>query len=193
MSDHPPRNIRNLPGAIARLSSGLTLAEAQSRVDVLVESLKRQFAADYPASSAWTIRLVPLQDTVVGDIRSSLLFVFGAVALVPAHRLRQLANLMLAREHEGMKRHSPGARRASPSADSTAADQSVLLSFPGRNDGARGPHGTRSFWCADSGKLPHLNDISISWGCGCLRWFITSSARAVCAAWLRLSGPADST
>jgi putative ABC transport system permease protein len=45
--DHPPRNRRNLPTAIARLKPGLTLAAAQERVDTLVASLQKQFPADY--------------------------------------------------------------------------------------------------------------------------------------------------
>src|SRR6195256_5365061 len=49
LSDHPPRNRRNLPTAIARLKPGLTIAAAQSRVGALVASLQKQFTADYPA------------------------------------------------------------------------------------------------------------------------------------------------
>jgi putative ABC transport system permease protein len=48
MVDHPPRNRRYLPTAIARLKSTLTLAGAQDRVDALVASLQKQFLADYP-------------------------------------------------------------------------------------------------------------------------------------------------
>ncbi|MGH7623099.1 MAG: ABC transporter permease, partial [Gemmatimonadaceae bacterium] len=70
------------PGAIARLASGLTLEQAQRRVDALVQTLRRQFPGDYPARSDWRIRLVPLKDNVTGDVRQPLLFLFGAVLLV---------------------------------------------------------------------------------------------------------------
>ncbi|HEY6050182.1 MAG TPA: ABC transporter permease, partial [Thermoanaerobaculia bacterium] len=41
MLDHPLRNRRNLPGAIARLKHSLTIAQAQGRLDALVASLKK--------------------------------------------------------------------------------------------------------------------------------------------------------
>src|SRR6266851_8123553 len=63
MSDHPPRNARNLPTAIARLKPGLTIATAQTRVDALVNSLQIQFPGDYPLQSAWTVRLLPLKQS----------------------------------------------------------------------------------------------------------------------------------
>ena len=47
--DHPLRSARNLPTAIARLNSGLTIAGAQSKVDALVASLRTQYSSDYPA------------------------------------------------------------------------------------------------------------------------------------------------
>jgi putative ABC transport system permease protein len=53
--DHPPRNGRNLPEAIARIKPGLTLDTAQSRVNALVAALQKQYPADYPAQSAWRI------------------------------------------------------------------------------------------------------------------------------------------
>src|SRR5207237_9210536 len=65
LSDHPPRNRRNLPTAIARFKPGLTLAAAQSRVDALVASLQKQFGPDYPMQTAWTVRLVRALERVV--------------------------------------------------------------------------------------------------------------------------------
>ena len=72
MADHPRRSGRNLPTAIARLKPGLTIAAAQKRIDALVDSLQKQFSADYPEQNAWRIRLVPLKDKIVGNIRQSL-------------------------------------------------------------------------------------------------------------------------
>jgi predicted permease len=84
-------------GAIARIAPGVTLAEAQERVDVLVRTLRRQFAADYPPASDWRVRLVPLRDSVVGNVRQPLLFIFGAVLLVLLIGCTNVANLLLAR------------------------------------------------------------------------------------------------
>jgi predicted permease len=85
------------PGAIARIRSGLTLADAQRRIDVLVHSLRAQYPADYPPQSEWTIRLVPLKEHVVGDVRQSLLFLLAGVSVVLLIGCANVANLLLAR------------------------------------------------------------------------------------------------
>jgi ABC-type antimicrobial peptide transport system permease subunit len=95
--DHPPRKGRNLPAAIARLKPGLTIEAAQSRVDALVASLQKQFSDDYPRQSGWTVRLVPLKETVVGNVRQPLLLLFGAVGLILLIGCVNVANLLLAR------------------------------------------------------------------------------------------------
>ena len=67
---------------IARLKPGLSIAAAQRHLDALVESLKKQYPAEYPVQTEWTVRLVPLSQTVVGSVRQSLILLFGAVGLV---------------------------------------------------------------------------------------------------------------
>src|SRR5436189_760860 len=97
MPDHPPRNRRYFPTAIARLKPGVTIAAAQSRVDALVASLQKQFPADYPVQSAWKMRLLPLKERVVGNVRQSLILLLGAVGLVLLFGCVNVANLLLAR------------------------------------------------------------------------------------------------
>src|SRR6266403_4273363 len=96
MSDHPLRSGRNLPTAVARLKPGLTIAQAQSRLDALVAALQKQFAADYPLQNSWTVRLVPLKERVVGNVRQSLVLLLGAVGLVLLIGCVNVANLLLA-------------------------------------------------------------------------------------------------
>ncbi|HEY1910710.1 MAG TPA: ABC transporter permease [Vicinamibacterales bacterium] len=93
----PPRRLRNIPGAIARLPPGVSTPAAQQQIDALVASLRKQYSADYPDGSAWTVRLVSLQDTVVGDVRPSLILMLCAVGLVLVIGCVNVANLLLAR------------------------------------------------------------------------------------------------
>jgi predicted permease len=164
--DHPLRNRRNLPTAIARLKPGLALAAAQSRVDALVASLQKQFPADYPPEAKWTVRLVPLKEIVVGNVREPLVLLLGAVGLVLAIGCVNIANLMLARS--STRGREIAIRRALGASNARLMRQllteSVLLSLLGGIAGL-----TILFLTKDSlmrvvpDSLPRLNEISISW------------------------------
>jgi len=82
---------------IARLQPGLSPEAAQGRLDALVASLKKQYPADYPPQAAWTIHITPLAETLVGNVRQSLILLFGAVGLVLLISSVNVANLLLAR------------------------------------------------------------------------------------------------
>jgi putative ABC transport system permease protein len=130
---HPLRNVRNIPGAIARLAQGLTIAEAQLRVDALVATLRRQYPADYPSRIAWTVRLVPLRDRVMGSARQPLLLLLAAVAVVLVIGSVNVANLLLARAsargRELAVREALGAGRARLIRQ--LLTESLVLSFAG--------------------------------------------------------------
>ncbi|HXT15947.1 MAG TPA: ABC transporter permease [Gemmatimonadaceae bacterium] len=91
------RSGTHFPGVLARVERGVSLAEAQSRIDALVHTLRAQYPKDYPPRAEWTLRIVPLKDIVVGNVRQSLLFLFGAVSLVLLIGCANVANLLLAR------------------------------------------------------------------------------------------------
>ncbi|HEY2736043.1 MAG TPA: ABC transporter permease, partial [Polyangiales bacterium] len=155
-----------VPGAIARLAPGLTIAEAQGRVDALVASLRQRYPADYPAAVDWQVRLVPLRDYVVGDMRQPLLFLLGAVGLMLLIACANVANLVLARATT--RKRELAVRQAIGSAPSRLTRQllteSVLLSTFG---GALGV----AFACVSSAAIarvvpaavPQLNVIAIDW------------------------------
>jgi predicted permease len=176
LPDNPPRNGRFLPTAVARLRPGLTVAQAQSRVNTLVASLQKQFPSDYPLPSAWSVRLVPLQERVVGNVRQSLILLFGAVALVLLIGCVNVANLQLARSsargREMAVRQALGAARTRLTQQ--LLTESILLSLLG------GIAGLVILLCTKQSLLrllpenfPRLSDISISWSV--LLFALTSS------------------
>ena len=166
LADHPRRSGRNLPTAIARLKPGLTIAAAQERVDALVASLQKQFAADYPQQNAWRIRLVPLKERIVGDVRQSLVLLSGAVGLVLLISCVNIANLLLARAsargREIALRQALGASRARLTGQLLM--ESLLISLLGGITGLVILFAVKDFLLGFvPDDLPRLNEISISW------------------------------
>ncbi len=93
----PNRGARMIPGAIGRLKPGLTLAQAQSKLDAFAAALSREYPTFYPAAMKWTPRLNLLQEDLTGHLRSTLWLVFGAVVGVLLICCVSLANLMVAK------------------------------------------------------------------------------------------------
>ena len=91
------RAIRYLPGVMGRLKPGLTVSQAQAQLDNFVAQLTRQFPDEYPAAAGWSIRLVPTQEDIVGNVRTELFVMFAAVGFVLLIACVNLANLLLAR------------------------------------------------------------------------------------------------
>ncbi len=164
----PQRDIRlGSRAVIARLKPGLSIAAAQVHLDALVASLKKQYPAEYPAQTAWTVRLIPLTETVVGSIRQSLILLFGAVGLVLLISCVNVANLLLARAsvrgREIAVRQALGAQRTRLIRQFLA--ESLLLFLLGGIAGFAILFSTRHFLLRlVPESLPHLNDISINWG-----------------------------
>jgi len=162
----PQRGLRLHRAVIARLAPGLAVPAAQGRLDALVASLQKQFPADYPPETAWSVHLIPLSESVVGNVRQPLLLMMGAVGLVLLIGCVNVANLLLARAsargREMAVRQALGAARMRLIRQ--LLTESLLLSLLG------GIAGLAVLFCTRKlllqmipASLPRLNDISINW------------------------------
>jgi putative ABC transport system permease protein len=93
----PVRGAYFLTGAVARLGPGITVEQARERLAAFGQGLRAAYPNDYPARSAWTPRLVPLHEDLVGSMKPPLLMLFGAVGFVLLIACANMANLLLAR------------------------------------------------------------------------------------------------
>jgi predicted permease len=93
----PLRSVRMLPGTIARLKPGLTIEEAQARLETFTAGLSKEYPTDYPPAAGWTPRLVSVQSDLTGGILAELFVLLGAVGFVLLIACVNLANLLLAR------------------------------------------------------------------------------------------------
>jgi predicted permease len=78
---------------MARLKPGVTMARAQADISLIAGRIRDKDKRD----RTFTISVVPLRDQVVGDVRRTVLVLFGSVALVLLIACANVANLLLTR------------------------------------------------------------------------------------------------
>jgi putative ABC transport system permease protein len=141
--DEKERASRHLR-AIGRLKSGITLAAAQTEMDLIA----RQLRAEHPIEDANSgIHLVTLREDLVSPVRPALVMLFGAVVFLLLIACANVGNLLLTRS---IARYREVAIRAALGASRVRLlrqflTESVLLSIGGGTLGLLGAIWTASF------------------------------------------------
>ncbi|MGO9778028.1 MAG: ABC transporter permease [Terracidiphilus sp.] len=147
------------------LKPGITLAQANAQMKLAAQ----QFHRDWPARSE-KFNVEPLRDTIVGNVRASLLVLLGAVGLVLLIACANVANLLLARatgrKREFAIRSALGAGRARILRQ--LLTESVLLSVAGGVLGLiLGYEGLRALLAVSPAGLPRIGEngaaVGIDW------------------------------
>jgi len=113
----PPQRQQNfIPGVIGRLKPGITLPQAEDRLEALAAQLRAAYPTNYPASVQWALRLDGVQSQLTDRVRPTLGLLMGAVVLLLAIACVNIANLTLARSSSRVReiavRRALGATRA---------------------------------------------------------------------------------
>jgi putative ABC transport system permease protein len=129
----PQRGARSLPGALGRLKPGLTLEQAQQRLDALTASLQQSYPNEYPKQLGWSLRLEPAQTSLTGNVRPTLVILLAAVSFVLLIVCVNVASLLIARSSARMRefaiRQALGASRGQLVRQ--VLTESVLISLAG--------------------------------------------------------------
>ena len=162
----PVRGLRFIPGAIGRLKAGLSIKEAQQRLDAFVRQLQQSYPNDYPNQSRWELRIEPVQSSLTGEVRPMLIVLLAAVAFVLLIVCVNVATLLIARSLTRMRefaiRQALGASRSRLVRQ--VLTESVLISLTGAAAAllvlrlARG-----SLLALLPQEVPRLNEIHGDW------------------------------
>lgn len=113
----PPQRQQNfIPGVMGRLKPGMSIEQAQNRLEALASELRTAYPTNYPANVQWGLRLEGVQNELTTRIRPTLTVLMGAVALLLVLACVNIANLTLARSSSRVReiavRRALGATRA---------------------------------------------------------------------------------
>ncbi len=147
---------------VARLEAGATLAQARAELALI----GRHLAAQYPKSNAGRGFLAEPLRPQVGDVRSTLWLLLGAVSLVLLIACVNIASLLLARavsrERELAMRVALGAGRGRV-ARQCLAESAVLALAGGMLGVLIAAIGLRPFVFFWPGSLPRAEEVQLNW------------------------------
>ncbi len=154
----------------ARMKPGVTLAQAQAAMKLAAEEYKRKFPGNIGMGPQDSFTAEPLRDTVIGDVRKSLLILLGAVGMVLLIACANVANLLLVRAT--MRKREIAIRAAMGAGRGRIIRQllteSVLLSLGGGVLGlVLGYFGVHALLTINPGNIPRIGEqgaaISLDW------------------------------
>jgi putative ABC transport system permease protein len=146
---------------IGRLKDGVSLATARAEATTVARRLKQRYGE---ATNMVDVRVVRLQDEIVGNARPALLVLLGAVGLLLLVACANVANLLLAqaagRKRELAVRVALGASRGQLTGQFIA--ESLLLSAAGSLAGMPlAVWGVRVLVAVEPGKLPRAEEVGV--------------------------------
>jgi putative ABC transport system permease protein len=154
--------------AAGRLKPGVTLAQANAALKVAADQFRRRYPDAIGPKGGF--EAAPLRDSIVSDVRSSLLVMLGAVSLVLLIACANVANLLLV--HATGRKREFGIRAAMGAGRSRIILQllteSVLLSVTGGLLGLLlGYIGLRALLAASPGDIPRIGEhgaaVTLDW------------------------------
>jgi putative ABC transport system permease protein len=146
---------------IGRLNPGFTRQQAQDEVDLIAAQLQKE----YPDSNTgWGLKLVPLLDQMVGEVRPALWLLMGVTLLVLLIACANVSHLMLVRTYsrntEMALRAAFGASRISLARQ--LITEGLLLSLVGSALGVAIAYaGTRVLVAMVPGDIPRIHEVGL--------------------------------
>src|SRR5271165_478487 len=151
-----------------RLKPGITLAQANAQLKVAADQFRRRYPNEFGPQDGFAVQ--PLRDSIVSDVRKSLLVLVGAVSFVLLIACANVANLLLVRatgrKREFAIRAAMGAGRGRIIRQ--LLTESVMLSFIGGVLGLiLGFVGVRALLAVSPGGIPRIGEngaaVGIDW------------------------------